>query len=371
MTLSPSPVRPSPDAPAAVAVPGLVEAEARRRVGAGVGLGATLKQGLQYVPGIVLLFLVGYAGKLVTPLIPHTEYVIWAIAIGMLIRNTIPLPKVFLPGIATYELWLKAGIVLMGVRFALSSILSLGAVGIALVVVEIACAMVVANWLAKRFKLSDKLGSLIGVGNGICGVSAIIGAAGAIEAKQEEATYAIATILLFGAAMIFLYPVIGHYVGMSDTQFGFWAGLAVDNTAECVAAGFAYSEGAGKVATLVKLCRNALMGLVILYLAVSYARRGMTGEVKNKGKFLWDRFPKFVLGFLALSVVVSLGLLAKPQISAIAGMSKWLFLLTFAGVGLSTEFSRLKAGITPFVIGLVSEVIISVVALAMIFLFIT
>lgn len=335
------------------------------------GSGTALKKGLVYLPGILLLFLVGYAGKLVTPFIPHTEYVIWAIAIGMLIRNVIPLPKIFDPGIATYELWLKAGIVLMGVRFALSSIASLGGVGIAMVVVEIACALMVAAWLARRFGLSEKLGTLIGVGNGICGVSAIIGATGAIEAKQEEASYAIATILLFGAGMIFLYPVIGHLVHMTDTQFGFWAGLAVDNTAEAVAAGFAYSEGAGQIATLVKLCRNALMGLVILYLALSYARRGMTTQVTSRARFLWDRFPKFVLGFLVLSAIVSLGLLAKPEISAIANLSKWLFLLTFAGVGLSTEFSKLKAGLTPFVIGLVSEVVISLVSLAMIFLFIS
>lgn len=337
----------------------------------GATVGDALRRAALYVPGIVLLGLVGYLGKIVTPFIPHTEYVIWAIAIGMLIRNVVPIPKVFLPGIATYELWLKAGIVLMGVRFALGSVLALGSVGICLVLVEIACAMVVAAWLARRFGLSEKLGSLIGVGNGICGVSAIIGACGAIEAKQEEASYAIAVILLFGAGMVFLYPLIGHLAGMSDLRFGFWAGLAVDNTAECVATGFAYSEAAGKVATLVKLCRNALMGLVILYLAISYARRGMTTEVKNRAKFLWDRFPKFILGFLALSLVVSLGLLTKGQIAAIGNLSKWLFLLTFAGVGLSTEFSQMKAGITPFIIGLVSEIVISLVSLGMIYLFLT
>ncbi len=332
--------------------------------------GDTIKKGLLYLPGIVLLFVVGYAGKLVTPYIPHTEYVIWAIAIGMVLTNLVPIPKIFESGIKTYELWLKIGIVLMGVRFALKSVAALGGVGLALVAVEIVCAMIVASWLAKKFHLSEKLGSLLGVGNGICGVSAIIGATGAIEAKQDEASYAIAVILLFGAGMIFLYPIIGHVFHLTDTQFGFWAGLAVDNTAECVATGFAYSEAAGKVATLVKMCRNAVMGLVILYLALYYARKGMTTQVTNKAKFLWDRFPKFVLGFLAMSAIVSLGLLAKEQIAAIGNLSKWAFLLTFAGVGLSTKFSELKAGLVPFLIGLVSEVIISLVSIGMILLFI-
>ncbi len=335
-----------------------------------LGFGDIIKRGLGTLPGIMLLFLVGYAGKIFTPYVPHTEYVIWAIIFGMVIRNVIPLPRVFDAGIRTYELWLKIGIVLMGVRFALGSVASLGGVGLCLVAVEIACAMLVASWLAKKFGLSEKLGSLIGVGNGICGVSAIIGAAGAIDAKQDEASYAIAVILLFGAAMILLYPIIGRLVHMTDMQFGFWAGLAVDNTAECVAAGFAYSDGAGQVATLVKMCRNAVMGLVILYLAVAYARKGMAGTVTNRGKFLWDRFPKFVLGFLAMSAIVSFGLFAKAEVTAIANLSKWAFLLTFAGVGLSTKFSELKAGIVPFVIGLVSEVAISLVSLAMIFLFI-
>ncbi len=364
MALSPSPARPSP---AEAAAPAAVAPQAATRL----GFGDTLKKGLLALPGIALLFAVGYAGKLVTPFIPHTEYVIWAIAIGMIITNLIPIPKVFESGIRTYELWLKTGIVLMGVRFALKSVATLGGVGLALVAVEIACALIVAAWLARKFRLSEKLGSLLGVGNGICGVSAIIGASGAIEAKQEEASYAIATILLFGAGMIFLYPIIGHLFRMTDTQFGFWAGLAVDNTAECVAAGFAYSEAAGKVATLVKMCRNAVMGLVILYLAIVYARKGMTTRVTNKAAFLWDRFPKFVLGFLAMSAIVSLGLLAKEQAAAIGNLSKWAFLLTFAGVGLTTKFSELKAGIIPFVIGLVSEVVISLVSIGMIFLFIS
>jgi len=334
-------------------------------------VGDTFKRVLATLPGIMLLLAVGYAGKLVTPFIPHTEYVIWAIAIGMVIANVVRLPRVFEAGVKTYELWLKTGIVLMGARFGLASVAALGGMGLGLVAVEIACAMVVAAWLARRFGLSEKLGTLLGVGNGICGVSAIIGASGAIEAKQDETSYAIATILLFGAGMIFLYPVIGRLIGLTDTQFGFWAGLAVDNTAECVATGFAYSEAAGKVATLVKMCRNAVMGLVILGLAVAYARRGMAGRVTRKVRFLWDRFPKFVLGFLAMSAVVSLGLLTKDQVTAIGNLSKWAFLLTFAGVGLTTKFSELKAGVIPFVIGLVSEVVISLVSIGMILLFVS
>jgi len=336
-----------------------------------VGAGDILRKGLLYVPGIALLLAVGCAGKVVAGYVPLTEYVIWAIAIGMVIRNTIALPKIFLPGIGTYELWLKTGIVLMGAKFAFQNILSIGGTGLTMVVIEIALSITVAAFLARRFGLTDRLGSLIGVGVGVCGVSAIIGATGAIGAKQEDASYAIATVLIFGAVMVFLYPFVGHLMGMNHTMFGYWAGLAVDNTAECLATGFAYSEAAGKVATIVKLCRNALMGLVILSMALLYARRGVTAEVTHKGRFLWDRFPKFVLGFLALSVVVTLGLLAKESVTAMTNLSKWLFLLTFAGVGLSTRFSQLKAGLKPFAVGFIVEAVVSVITLAMIYAFVT
>ncbi|MCL5046951.1 MAG: YeiH family protein [Actinobacteria bacterium] len=322
----------------------------------------------RYIPGIALLLAVGYAGKIVANYVPHTEYVIWAIAIGMVIRNVIVLPQAFVPGIATYELWLKTGIVLMGVRLAIQSVAKIGATGLFLVLVEIAVSVLVALFLARFFKLSEKLGNLIGVGVGICGVSAIIGTVGAIDAKEEDSTYAIATILIFGAVMVFLLPLVGKLLGMSDQVFGFWSGLSVDNTAETVATGFAYSEGAGKVATVVKLSRNALMGFVILLFALVYARRGLTAQVQNKATFLWSRFPKFLLGFLAASILVSLGTFTPAQVKAIDALSKWAFLLTFAGVGLATQFSKMRAGIKPFLVGLGVETAVTLVNLVMVML---
>lgn len=325
-------------------------------------------QGLDYIPGILLLLLTGYAGKIVANYVPHTEYVIFAIAIGMLLRNTVTIPRIFAKGIGTYELWLKTGIVLMGARLALQQVAAIGGVGIGLVVAEIAVAAVTAQYLGRVFKLSPKLSSLIGVGVGICGVSAIIGATGAIDAKEEDSSYAIATILMFGAVMVFLFPVIGRHFGFSDPVFGFWAGLSVDNTAECVATGFAFSEDAGKIATVVKLSRNALMGLVILFYALWYARKGMTKEVTNKAAFLWSRFPKFLIGFLAFSLLATVGFFTKVHVDALNNLSKWAFLLTFAGVGLSTEFSKMKAGLRPFIVGLGVETVVALISLGMVML---
>ena len=321
--------------------------------------------GLKYVPGILALLAVGLAGKWVSGFVPHMEYIIFAIAIGMAVSNTIGIPKALAPGIDTYELWLKIGIVLMGARLALQSVFAIGGLGLVLVVVEIVVSLLTARWLARVFGLTEKLGDLIGIGVGICGVSAIIGATGAIDADEEDATYAIATILIFGAVMVFLYPLIGHVLGLSDQFFGFWAGLAVDNTAETVATGFAFSEKAGEIATVVKLTRNALMGVIILIFALVYARRGMTEEIENKGQFLWQRFPKFLIGFLLMSLLATVGFIGSSDLSAMKHLYNWAFLLAFAGVGFKANFANMKAGLKPFFVGLGVETVVAVITFCM------
>ena len=124
----------------------------------------------------------------------------------------------------------------MGVRFLLGDVLKLGGLSLALVAVELAVSIALMTWLGRRFGLSPKLTSLLAIGSSICGVSAIIAAKGAIDADDEEASYAIAAILTLGAFSLFTFPLIGHALGMSDHAFGLWAGLAVDNTAEATAA---------------------------------------------------------------------------------------------------------------------------------------
>jgi uncharacterized integral membrane protein (TIGR00698 family) len=322
---------------------------------------------LKYLPGMVLMLVVGYAGKIVAQYVPHSEYVLFAIAIGMLVRNLLPLPQIFAPGIATYELWMKTGIVLLGARLVLQEVFVIGASGIVMVVIEIAVAIAAAAYLGRIFGLKEKLASLLGIGIGVCGVSAIISSTSAIEAEEEDAAYAIAIILLFGAIMLFLYPALGTLLGMSDLAFGYWTGLSIDNTAEAVATGFAYSEAAGNIATVVKLSRNALMGVVVLLMALYYARKGISGEVQNKAAFLWSRLPKFLLGFLAFSLLATVGFLTPGHARILNNASKWLFMVTFAGVGLSTDFKRMKAGIKPFLVGFGVETIVSVVTFALVY----
>lgn len=310
--------------------------------------------------------------------------VVIAIVLGMLINNLIidripKLAKFLEPGLEAFEFLLKLGIVFLGARIIASDLLRLGGIGLGMVVVEILFSIFFVVLFAKLFKLPEKLGSLLSVGVAICGVSAIIGTSGAIQAKKEEANYAIATILIFGAAALIIYPLIGRLLNMTQNLFGVWAGLAVDNTAESLATGKLYDQVlnsgndiAFKAATIAKMCRNALMGFVILGFAIYYASKGMAKQIEHKGRFLWQKFPKFVLGFILFAVIASLGIFGPPEsplLSSLKSIEHWAFLLTFAGVGLRTRFGDMaKTGWKPFVVGISTEAAVAAFTLLMVLL---
>src|SRR2546422_6657669 len=310
-------------------------------------------QWMQLVPGTLLLAIIGLAGKVTEESIaaygkahqltlPNIEYVLWAIVFGLVVSNPIGIPAIFRPGVETYEFWLKAGIVLLGVRFVLGDVVKLGGVSLACVALELAVAIALMTALGRAFRLSPKLISLLSIGSSICGVSAIIAAKGAIDADDEDASYAMAAILALGAVSLFVFPLIGRALGMSDHAYGLWVGLAVDNTAEATAAGALYSDAAGKFAVLAKTARNATIGFVVLGYALYWVRQHQARDLGNKTAFLWQKFPKFVLGFLLISVLATAGVFSTAQLTDLANLSRWAFLLTFAGVGLRTNIRDLS-----------------------------
>jgi uncharacterized integral membrane protein (TIGR00698 family) len=337
-----------------------------------------LLNALSIVPGILLLAGIGYAAKVLERSVngyakvhhwtfPNIEYVLWAILIGLVISNTLSIPKIFQSGIATYEFWLKLGIVLLGARFVLADVLKLGGISLALVVIEITLSLLLMTFLGRLFKLKPKLISLLAIGSAVCGVSAIIAAKGAIDADDEDSSFAIAAILALGALALFTFPAIAHSLHMNDVSYGLWAGLGVDNTAEATAAGALYSDAAGKVAVLAKTARNAMIGFVVLAYAIYWAGQGQAQTVTNKAAFLWKKFPKFILGFLLSSLLVSFHMFSKGQVTSLGNLSKWAFLLTFAGVGLRTNFRDMsKQGLRPFIVGALGEILIACLTLGLV-----
>jgi uncharacterized integral membrane protein (TIGR00698 family) len=335
-------------------------------------------QFFRLIPGVGLLLAIGYAGKLLEKnvngyakahhwIFPNIEYVLWAILIGLFISNVVGVAEIFKPGIATYEFWLKTGIVLLGSRFLLGDVWKLGGVSLLLVGVEILGSLAFMTFLGRLFGLRPKLTTLLAVGSAVCGVSAIIATKGAIDADDEDSSFSIAAILALGAIALFTFPLIGHFLHLSDHAYGLWSGLAVDNTAEATAAGALYSDAAAKLAVLTKTTRNALIGFVVLAYAIYWASQGQAKVVTNKAAFLWQKFPKFVLGFLLVSLLATLGFFTKDQNTSLANLSRWAFLLTFAGVGLRTNFREMrKQGLRPFAVGFVGEVAIAAFTLVLV-----
>ena len=331
------------------------------------------------LPGTLLLFGIGLAGKLLEAIslylsntrhipVPHIEYVLWAIILGLLISNVFTIPEIFRPGVATYELWLKLGIVLVGAKFLIGDVLHLGGMSLVLVFIELALSLTVMTFLGKIFGLPPKLTSLLAIGSSICGVTAIMAAQGAIEPDEEDTSTAIAAILTLGALALFTFPAIGHALHMGQQSYGIWTGLAVDNTAEATVTGALYGDVAGRYAVLAKTARSAFIGFVVLGYAVYWASQGKAHRIERKGLFLWQKFPKFILGFVAISILATVGFFTAGQLTSLSNLSKWAFLPAFAGVGLRTQLRDLvNQGWRPILVGVLGEIFIALLTLGMVF----
>jgi uncharacterized integral membrane protein (TIGR00698 family) len=337
-------------------------------------------QFLRVLPGVALLFGIGFLGKLLEHTatylrathpgipFPHIEYVLWAILLGLVIGNTFGVHPLFRPGVATYELWLKLGIVFVGARFLLQDILHIGGLALVLVAVELTLSLTIMHLLGHIFRLPPKLTSLLAIGSSICGVTAIMAARGAIEPEEEDTATAIAAILTLGAVALFTFPAIGHALHMSQQGYGVWAGLAVDNTAESLVTGALYGEDAGRWTVLAKTARSGFIGFVVLAYAVYWSSRGLAPDVKHKGVFLWRKFPKFILGFIALAVFATSGFFNHSQLTSLANLSKWAFLPAFAGVGLRTNLRDLTGqGWRPLIVGILGEIFIALITLGLVY----
>jgi uncharacterized integral membrane protein (TIGR00698 family) len=227
-------------------------------------------------------------------------------------------------------------------------------------------ALITAHALGRLLGVPGKLATLIGVGTSVCGNTAISAVAPVIGSRDEETSFAIATNTLFGTLAVFAYPVLGHALGMGDAAFGTWAGTAVNDTSQVVATGFAFSAGAGQLATVVKLTRNMLMGGVIIAMGLLYARGGQ-GTAGSLGQRVKMSFPPFLLGFLGMCLLNTLGffvwsshVVGRDLTADAQSAAKFLILLALAGVGLGTRLDAMRRiGMRPFWVGLATALVTS------------
>lgn len=301
-------------------------------------------------PGIVFLIVVGGLSVGIAKWVEYVDSLILGIIIGAFVANTIGLPDWVSPGVRTHSLFLKTGIVLLGTQIALGQVLELGPIILFLVTATVGIGVLFVEVLSRSLSsVDEKTGSLLAAGSSICGVSAVVAVAGGINADETDIAYVAATILLFDGLTLLIYPLIGTVLALPDKVFGVWAGLSMFSTGPVTAAGFAYSEVAGQWATLTKLVRNSLIGVVVLGYSLYYTA-GMTdseapGASRNE---IWVRFPKFLIGFLLVIMITNLGVLSSAHIETIGRLPDWLFLVAFVGLGAEIKISTIrKTGIKP------------------------
>jgi len=236
---------------------------------------------------------------------------------------------------------LRLGIILLGARLSLAEIARIGLPATGLIVVTMAVSFAIVLLAARFVRVDDRLAVLIAVGSAVCGNTAIVATAPVIGAKAREVAYAVATITLFGTLAVFLYPAVGRAIALPQPQFGLWAGVAVHDTSQVIATSAAYGPGALDVATVVKLIRNALMAPLLLVIATAWAARG-EGTVDSARSGIRRALPLFVLGFLALAGLRTLGAISADQAATLDVIARTLILVALAAVGMSIHVGELR-----------------------------
>ena len=320
---------------------------------------------LQFVPGLALLVALATLARVIGRGGLDSYCLVYAIVLGMLIRNTIGLHAWFEVGTRTYEVFWKVGIVLLGSQMGLHSFSEVGVKGFVLAAVEVVATLSITLWLTRVFKIDGALRQLLAIGMAICGVSAIIALSSALRNDEEDTSYAVSVILCFGLLSLTVMPFLGHLLHLSPLHFGLWAGLAVNNTAEAVATGFTYSESAGHYATIAKLCRTLFLDAALLYFVHGMIREKLTNTTVSTARSLVKHFPKFALGLIVFSALASFHFWSQGALDNLNHLYRWAFLLGFAGVGLRTSLYRLRTrGVRPLALALGVQTIMAAIMLA-------
>lgn len=366
---------------------------------------------LQLLPGLLICFIVMFIGIYGAELIGYlmikigllspesktpVSGIFVAIIIGIIIRNTIGLHDVFSKGISfSVKYALRAGIVLLGLRLSLIEALKLGALGIPLIVACISSGLFLTLYLTNKMKQSARLGTLIACGTGICGVTAIMATSPVIEAKEDEISYAVANITIFGLTGMVLYPFLANFLFADDPiKAGMFLGTAIHDTAQVTGAALIYNQifdmsKVVDVATVTKLTRNLFIIVIIPFVSYLFYKNSgnATAEESQEKKELpkWYTFvPLFVIGFLLFALLRTLGNITLENTQGAFGLftqdtwekiysysssfgTTYLLGMAMAGVGLSTNFKMFKGiGIKPFYIGFIAAVSVGIVSVTLI-----
>ncbi len=300
--------------------------------------------------GFILSFIVVYAlawlAEHIAALTPikaiGLESVFFAVLIGLLIRNTVGLPKWLAPAVKS-EYFIKAGLVILGSSILFNEIMRAGALGMIQGVIVVLSVWYFSFWLStKVFKIDPEMSMLLSSAVSICGVSAAIATSGAIKGDPKKLSFVISLVLIVAIPMMYLLPYLAKWMGLSEAIAGAWMGGTIDTTAAVVAAGKFIGETAEQYSVIIKSAQNVLLGIAAFAISIYWSYKGTNSDIRPSGSVLWERFPKFVLGFLVASLVFSFAFDAETgkELSRVAnkGTRGLLFSLAFVCIGLETDF---------------------------------
>ncbi len=331
--------------------------------------GRTLPAWAKFAPGLGLCAIIAVIAIVAGKAVPLVGAPLFAIAIGVVaantLRDTLRLSTLKIGDIS--KLCLKTGIVILGASLDLKDIAHTGGNSLVFLAITVTAGLATALILGKALGLDWRMRCLIGMGTTICGASAIAALAPVIRAKAEEIAYAVTVVFFFNMIAVFLFPTLGHLFGLSDNGFGIWTGTAVNDTSAVVAAGFAFSDDAGAVATIVKLTRTTL--IIPLVIGFGLALPWLDPEAPKRdvslAKRVYDSFPVFILLFLAASLIRTVGL-TGGHAAEIQLLGRWVLVIALAAVGLLGHWRAFAgAGAKPLLLGGVTWFAVAAASLIM------
>ncbi|MFZ0791030.1 MAG: putative sulfate exporter family transporter [Chromatiaceae bacterium] len=244
------------------------------------------------------------------------NYVVLGILAGILVVNVFKVPRWAENGVRLSRLGLKTGVVLLGVLYSAAELRQLGGLSIVMIGIFVLGSVGLTLWMGARRNIPNSMGGVLSAGMGVCGVSAAVAAAPVVQAKSIEIAYTIGTILLWGVACMFLFPVIGHLFHMGPVQFGAWAGTGILNSAQVAGAALAFQPNGIetlKVAEIFNITRVLILPIIVVWLAVWYVKREENAPDVNVGRVVYEKFPIFVIGFLLMFALSSTGVFAPAE----------------------------------------------------------
>ncbi len=322
------------------------------------------------LPGIILTIFLAYASIFISRFIPKDliSAGVFSLLLGMFLNPIVHKSNIYNDGMTfVSKRILKISIILMGTTLSFSQVFQVGKYSLFVMNFTLLTAFGGGYLLGKLFKMDWKLSGLISAGTGICGGSAIAAIAPTIDAKNSDIAYAISATFIFDIVMVIIFPIAGKYFGMSDLGFGLWAGTAVNDTSSVVATGYAFSDIAGGFSLIVKLTRT--LSIVPAVLIFSYINeklnlnKGIEEDLQKQKVNFKKIFPWFIVIFLIMVTIKSLGFIPDIASDKISILSKFLMVMALGAIGLNTNFKELsKSGFLPMLHGFIISALVVVVS---------